>query len=102
MESTVSHSFYKCHSSYNCQTREHFPEVLTKATDSQYFSVELGQAKLASDLLHCTWTKLLNFKIAAFQNKNTQVMRVLVDQISSGIYFKITLPYSNENYTLFS
>ena len=78
-------------------TRKHFPEVLTKATDGQYSLVELEQAKLASDLSNCTWTKLLNFKFAAFQNKSTPVMVVLVDQISGGIYFKTTLPYSNAN-----
>ena len=36
--------------------RKHFPEVLTKATDGQYSLVEHKQAKLASDLLNCTWT----------------------------------------------
>ena len=78
-------------------TKKHFPEVLTKATDGQYSLVELEQAKLGSDLSNCTWTKLLNFKFAAFQNKSTLVMMVLVDQISGGIYFKTTLPYSNAN-----
>ena len=37
-------------------TKKHFPEVLTKATDGQYSLVEHKQAKLASDLLNCTWT----------------------------------------------
>ena len=54
-------------------TKKHFPEVLTKATDGQYSLVELEQAKLGSDLSNCTWTKLLNFKYAAFQNKSTPV-----------------------------
>ena len=83
-------------------TKKHFPEVLTKATDGQYSLVELEQAKLGSDLSNCTWTKLLNFKYAAFQNKSTLVMMVLVDQISGGIYFKTTLSYSNANQTSFS
>ena len=38
-------------------TREHFPEALIKITDGQYSSVELEQAKLASDSLYCTWTE---------------------------------------------
>ena len=38
-------------------TREHFPEALPKITDGQYSSVELEQAKLASDSLYCTWTE---------------------------------------------
>ena len=78
-------------------TRKHFPEVLTKATDGQYSLVELEQAKLGTDLSNCTWTKLLNFKFSAFQNKSTAVMMVLVDKISGDIYFKTTLPYSNAN-----
>ena len=78
-------------------TKKHFHEVLTKATDGQYSLVELEQAKLGSDLSNCTWTKLLNFKFAAFQNKSIPVMMVLEDQISGGIYFKTTLPYSNAN-----
>ena len=80
-----------------CHNRKHFPEVLTKATDGQYSLVELEQAKLGSDLSNCTWTKLLNFKFAAFQNKSIPVIMVLVDQISGGIYFKTTLPDSNAN-----
>ena len=64
----------------------------------QYSSVELEQAKLASDSLYCTWTKLFNFKVGAFQNKNTWVMIISVEmvykekyqtsknQISAGIY----------------
>ena len=72
--------------------------VLTKTTDGQYSSVELEQAKLASDSLYCTWTKLFNFKVGAFQNKNTRVMIISVEmvykekyqtsknQISAGIY----------------
>ena len=78
-------------------TKKHFHEVLTKATDGQYSLVELEQANLGSDLSNCTWTKLLNFKFAAFKNKSIPVMMVLVDQISGGIYFKTTLPYSNAN-----
>ena len=54
-------------------TKKHFPEVLTKATDGQYSLVELEQAKLGSDLSNCTWTKLLNFKFAAFQNKSVVI-----------------------------
>ena len=39
----------------------------------------------------------LNFKYAAFQNKSTLVMMILVDQISEGICFKTALPYSDAN-----
>ena len=67
------------------RTKKHFPEVLTKATDGQYSLVELELAKLGSDLSNCTWTKLFNFKFAAFQNKSIPVIMVLVDQISGGI-----------------
>ena len=75
-----------------------FLRSLQKKTDSQYSSVELEQAKLASDSLCCTWTKLFNFKVGAFQNKNTRVMIISVEmvykekyqtsknQISAGIY----------------
>ena len=55
------------------------------------------QAKLTSDVLHYTWTKLLNFKFAAFQNNGTLVMMILVDQLSGGIYLKTASTYSDAN-----
>ena len=42
------------------------------------------------------------FKYAAFQNKSTPVMMILVDQISDGICFKTALSYSDANETSFS
>ena len=44
----------------------------------------------------------ITLKYAAFQNKSTLVMMILVDQISDGICFKTALPYSDANYTSFS
>ena len=69
--------------------------------------MELDQAKLANDLSYCTSTKLFNFKLGAFQNKNTWVMIVLVEtvhmqwyqaskkQFSASIYLKTILTYSD-------
>ena len=76
-------------------------------TDGQYSSVELDQANLANDLSYRTSTKLFNFKLGAFQNKNTWVTIVLVEtvhmqwyqasknQFSASIYLKTILTYSD-------
>ena len=69
-----------------------------KQWQKQYISV--GKTDLFYNSMGLS--RNFTFKYAAFQNKSTPVMMILVDQISDGICFKTALPYSDANETSFS